>query len=240
MLEVHREYQNHVVKGAMTRKVFARLFIEGHRHSVEETIEAKNRYGKVLATVEILLSERADLISRYLTLPSLSDADITQIEHLIYTEGKVSDATEVKEKEQEKEEPKNKVGKETSLRCIIRSEDMALLADCANQAELFKNKVTPSDIRDLMNGKQTMPLVADNLMGIAYFFDKLSCMKLICRRWQSVLELNGSILLQGESKPQTHTNYSSALSRGKASGNFRHKEDIDAWLEHIAAKYTAK
>lgn len=218
----------------MTPKIFARLFMEGHRYPAQGTMENINCYREALATVGILLDERPDLVSHYLAATSLSDNDMEEIKVLIYTEAKIGFQSGTKDAASQTipEEPR----RATSLHSSVKAEDMVLLADCANQARLFKGNITPSTMSALMNGRLLTPLVADNLMGIAYLFDQLSCMKLICRRWQSVLERNGSILLQGENKPQTHTNYSSALNRGKACGNFRHKEDIDICLNHIAAK----
>lgn len=54
-----------------------------------------------------------------------------------------------------------------------------------------------------MNENFTIPLVSANLKGIAYSFDCLSAMNLVSRCWQTVLERNGSILLQGKNKPQS-------------------------------------
>ena len=91
----------------------------------------------------------------------------------------------------------------------------------------------------LLSGHGTLatPLVAANLMRIAYFFDGLSAMDLISHRWQTVLERNGSILLQGKNRPQTRTNFSSALNRAKSYDIFSYKTDMDILLKHIQEKY---
>lgn len=126
---------------------------------------------------------------------------------------------------------------EHKLSCVIRAEDMPLLADCANSAGFFQKKITAQEMDGLMHGTLAAPLAAANLMGIAYFFDSLSAMNLICRRWQSVLERSGSILLQGKDKPQSRSNFSSALNRARSNGIFNYKNDIDILMRHIREKY---
>lgn len=59
---------------------------------------------------------------------------------------------------------------EVKLSCIIKIEDKSLLADCANDAGFFKRKITAHEMNDLMYGTLATPLVAANLMRIAYFF----------------------------------------------------------------------
>ena len=88
-----------------------------------------------------------------------------------------------------------------------------------------------------MHETHTAPLVAANLMGIAYCFDRLSVMSLISHRWQTVLERSGSILLQRKNKPQLRSNYSSVLNRVRIAGTLNGKGDIDIWLKHIREKY---
>lgn len=114
---------------------------------------------------------------------------------------------------------------------------MSLLADCANDAGFFQKRITEQEMNGLMHGTLTTPLVAVNLMGISYFFDSLSAMNLVSRCWQTVLERSGSILLQGKNKPQSRSNYSSALSRARSNGVFSHKDDIDILMRHIREKY---
>lgn len=126
---------------------------------------------------------------------------------------------------------------EQRLSCAIRAEDMPLLADCANDSSFFQKKVTVQEMNGLMYGTLTTPLVALNLMGIAYFFDCLSAMNLVSRCWQTVLERSGSILLQGKNKPQTRSNFSSALNRARSNGIFSNKNDIDILMKHIREKY---
>lgn len=90
-----------------------------------------------------------------------------------------------------------------------------------------------------MHGTLTTPLMAVNLMGIAYFFDCLSAMNLVSRCWQTVLERNGSILLQGKNKPQSRTNYSSALNRAKSVVAFYGKNNINICLSVVFMEYIA-
>lgn len=113
---------------------------------------------------------------------------------------------------------------------------MVLLSDCANDASFFRDKIDSATISDLLYCKLSTPLVAENIMGLTYFFDQLSAMHLIGRNWQTVLERYGIILLQDGEKPQSHTNFSSALSRAKLSLCFKGVDIIDATLAHIRKK----
>lgn len=219
----------------MTPRVFAVQFLDGHHHYGEDgTADEKNLHRMALGAVGILLLERADLVKQFFSRASLEDIDIDKIIVLVYTECREDDPPNP----ETSKTSAVKRGRELRLSCVLRAEDMPLLADCANDAGFFQSKVTAQEIEDLMHGRLITPLVAANLMGIAYFFDRLSVMNLICRHWQTVLHRDGSILLQAKNRPQSRSNYSSALSRAKSNGVFNNKADIDIWLEHIRDKYT--
>lgn len=217
----------------MTPRVFAVQFLDGHHYVDDGNAANRNLHRKALGIVGILLSERTDLVERFFSKTSLETSDVDRMIFLVYTEereeGTVKHGTF--ETAHKKRMPKPK------LSCAIKFEDMPLLADCANDAGFFQKKVSVQDMDNLMHGCLSTPLVAENLMGIAYFFDRLSAMKLISYRWQTILEHDGSILVQGKDKPQSRSNYSSALNRAKCNGIFNNKEDIDIWLKHIRDKY---
>lgn len=232
LLEAHREYQDYVATGVMTPRVFALQFIDGH-HYEDGNVADKNIHRKALGAVRILLMERTDLVEQFFSRPSLEAPDIDKVIFQVYTErhddGKQNPETF-------RTTSVNRV-REQKLSCAIRTEDMPLLTDCINDAGFFLKKVTVREMNGLMYGTLTTPLVAVNLMGIAYFFDCLSAMNLVSRCWQTVLERSGSILLQGKNKPQTRSNFSSALNRAKSNGIFSYKNDIDILMKHIREKY---
>lgn len=208
-------------------------FLDGHHYADDGNAADKNLHRKALGAISILLLERADLVKQFFTRPSLEATDIDKIIFLVYTE----------RRDDGKQNPEtfrttsvNRV-QEQRLSCAIRTEDMSLLADCANDAGFFQKRITEQEMNGLMHGTLTTPLVAVNLMGISYFFDSLSAMNLVSRCWQTVLERSGSILLQGKNKPQSRSNYSSALSRARSNGVFSHKDDIDILIRHIREKY---
>lgn len=214
----------------MTARVFALQFLDGHYYAEDENAAGRNIHRKALGAVSILLLERTDLIRQFFTRPSLEAQDIEEVIFLVYTE----------RRDDGKQNPRTSgtvsVNRER-LSCAIRVEDMPLLTDCANDAGFFQKKITVQEMNGLMHGTLTTPLVAVNLMGIAYFFDCLSAMNLVSRCWQTVLERNGSILLQGKNKPQTRSNFSSALNRARSNGIFSYKNDIDILMKHICEKY---
>ncbi|MCF0254694.1 MAG: hypothetical protein HUK10_00180 [Bacteroides heparinolyticus] len=220
----------------MTPRVFALQFLDGHHYAGGRNATGKNIHRKTLGAVRILLLERTDLVERFFSKPSLEASEIDTVIFLVYTE----------RHDDEKQHPGSfktafaKRVQELKLSCALQTEDMSLLADCANDAGFFQKKITIQEMNDLMHGTLTTPLVAANLMGIAYFFDCLSAMNLISHRWQTVLERNGSILLQGKNKPQSRSNFSSALNRARSNGVFNHKNDIDILMKHIHEKYAKK
>ena len=215
----------------MTLRVFALQFLDGHHYAENDNAADKNIHRKALGAIGILLLERTDLVKQFFTRSSLEAPDIDKVIFLVYTErrddGKQNPGTSASA---------NRV-QEQRLSCAIRAEDMPLLADCANDSSFFQKKVTVQEMNGLMYGTLTTPLVALNLMGIAYFFDCLSAMNLVSRCWQTVLERSGSILLQGKNKPQTRSNFSSALNRARSNGIFSNKNDIDILMKHIREKY---
>lgn len=233
MLEAHREYQDYVATGVMTLRVFALQFLDGHHYAEDDNAAGKNIHRKALGAIGILLLERTDLVKRFFSRSSLEAPDIDKVIFLVYTERR---DTEKQNSETLKAVSINRM-QEQKLSCAIRAEDMPLLADCANDAGFFQKKITVQEMNGLMHGTLTTPLVAVNLMGIAYFFDCLSAMNLVSRCWQTVLERSGSILLQGKNKPQTRSNFSSALNRARSNGIFSYKNDIDILMKHIREKY---
>lgn len=217
----------------MTLRVFALQFLDGHHYAEDDNAVGKNIHRKALGAIGILLLERTDLVKRFFTRSSLEAPDIDKVIFLVYTERR---DTEKQNSETLKAVSINRM-QEQKLSCAIRAEDMPLLTDCANDAGFFQKKITVQEMNSLMHGTLTTPLVAVNLMGIAYFFDCLSAMNLVSRCWQTVLERSGSILLQGKNKPQTRSNFSSALNRARSNGVFSYKEDIDILMKHIREKY---
>lgn len=217
----------------MTARVFALQFLDGHYYAEDENAAGRNIHRKALGAVSILLLERTDLIRQFFTRPSLEAQDIDEVIFLVYTECR----------DKEKQDPGTfrtasiNRRREHRLSCAIRTEDMPLLTDCVNDAGFFQKKITVQEMNDLMYGTLTTPLVAVNLMGISYFFDCLSAMNLVSRCWQTVLDRSGSILLQGKNKPQTRSNFSSALNRARSNGIFSYKNDIDILMKHIREKY---
>lgn len=217
----------------MTLRVFALQFLDGHHYVDDGNADNRNLHRKALGIVGILLLERTDLVQQFFSRPSLEAPDMDKVIFLVYTErrddGKQNPGTSGTASVNRVQEQK--------LSCTIRAEDMPLLTDCANDAGFFQKRITVQEMNGLMHGTLTTPLVAVNLMGIAYFFDCLSAMNLVSRCWQTVLERSGSILLQGKNKPQTRSNFSSALNRARNNGIFSYKNDIDILMKHIREKY---
>lgn len=207
-------------------------FLNGHHYVDAGTAADKNLHRKALGAVGILLLERTDLVKQFFSKPSLETADVDKMIALVYTECRDNETSG----RDTHKKTVLKVAIAPSLNCRVKEEDMVLLAECANQASFFKEIVNAATISDLLHCRLATPLVADNLMGFAYFLDRLSAMHLVGRNWQTTLERCGFILQQGENKPQGHASYASALSRARRSGCFRGVDVIDATIAHISKK----
>lgn len=190
---MHREYQNYVATGVMTLRVFALQFLDGHHYAEDGNAAEKNIHRKALGAVSILLLERIDLVRQFFSRPSVEVPDINKVIFLVYTErrgaGKQNQKRRIRPVKQEVI---------PSLNCLIEEEDMILLAECANHTAFFKDMIDSVTISVLLHCRLSVPLIADNLMGFAYFFDQLSEMHLVGRNWQTTLERCGAILLQGK------------------------------------------
>lgn len=206
-------------------------FLDGHHYTDSRNAANKNIHRKVMGAIGILLLERIDLVKQFFSKPSLEAEDIDEIIVLVYTEQRYDDRSNVGTRIIKMERSST-----ISLNCRIKKEDMILLADCANDAAFFRNKIDSAIISDLLHCTLSTPLVAENIMGLAYFFDQLCAMHLIGRNWQTVLDRCGIILLQDGGKPQSHTNFSSALNRAKHNLCFKGVDMIDATFAHIKKK----
>lgn len=207
-------------------------FLDGHHYADVGTAAEKNLHRKALGAVSILLLERTDLVKQFFSKPSLGATDVNKMIALVYTGCRDN---ETSYREIHKKTVLN-AATVPSLNCRVKEEDMVLLAECANQASFFKEIIDAATISDLLYCRLAVPLVAGNLMGIAYFLDRLSAMHLIGRNWQTTLERCGAILQQGKNKTQSHASYASALSRARRSGCFKGVDAIDATLAHISKK----
>lgn len=180
----------------MTLRVFALQFLDGHHYAEDGNAAEKNIHRKALGAVSILLLERIDLVRQFFSRPSVEVPDINKVIFLVYTErrgaGKQNQKRRIRPVKQEVI---------PSLNCLIEEEDMILLAECANHTAFFKDMIDSVTISVLLHCRLSVPLIADNLMGFAYFFDQLSEMHLVGRNWQTTLERCGAILLQGKNKP---------------------------------------
>lgn len=227
--EMHREYHNNVSMGRMCYEVFAQQFVDGRLYIESNNATERNNHNKAIRLVEKLLTSYRELAEDFFQIPTPTNADVERlIASLFQGRSFFPEETFLQRRINKERKP--------SLRCKIADNAMPVLADCAVDACLFKEEVTPVIIRDLLHDRITEPLTADNIQGVAYLFHLLYKAGFIQSKWQNVLERDRSILKRN-GEPQKASDYSSALRRAK-SGGFDYKPIIDAAMELIQRKYS--
>ncbi len=92
---------------------------------------------------------------------------------------------------------------------------LSLIAQLANEVQLFTEEVSVDDIRQLFGCTLQRPLRATNNRVLAYFFDQLCAHELICFKWQSVLVKYNQVLSSTSGTPFTASKLSSATNKAK-------------------------
>lgn len=217
--EANKSYRESVLSGKMTARVFARLFIKGHASIDNCSAQSRNNHQQALTLVDMLLNERADLLCRYFGKAELNQEMIDEIANLVMTETKLDEG-----------------GSVNQLACAFRDDDWAVVTDCIIASQLFiPQNITVDQVKALFMGRLTKPLVANNLMSLCYFFDRLHNANYI-QNWQSILERTGAIRKKGSATPITANYYSSTLSRSRRRKQIPKQAEIDALIKHLNDK----
>ena len=226
LLEAHREYQNLVASGAIVYDVYVTDFLGKHRYCEATSVPERNEYRRAYDLVRLLLGERKQLIREPFAMETLTEDDVkVLLEHFVNGDRSIG----------QHKRPSTRAYSLPELICKFPRDRMWLLADCANDAHFFTDKVELDDMLNLIQGKLPSPLRPDNLEGFAYFFDKLCEKGFIRGRWQMFFSIHGSILVKTKESTCRTTNFSSALSTAKRRG-ILYKERIDALLRHLMAE----
>ena len=122
-----------------------------------------------------------------------------------------------KEKEENADtNPTKIVGKSNPFKSTLKANEIKLLTDCVNEANMFTTTVNAKILTDFFNCKLNGVLKVNNTRLLAYFMMQLSCYNYIVYEWQSVIANNKLILKKIKGEPLTRTDLSSATDQAKS------------------------
>ena len=121
-----------------------------------------------------------------------------------------------KEKEESADtNPTKIVGKSNPFKSTLKANEIKLLIDCVNEANMFTTTVSAKILTDFFNCKLNGVLKVNNTRLLAYLMMQLSCYNYIVYEWQSVIANNRLILKKIKGEPLTRTDLSSATDQAK-------------------------
>ena len=121
-----------------------------------------------------------------------------------------------KEKEESADtNPTKIVGKSNPFKSTLKANEIKLLTDCVNEANMFTTTVSAKILTDFFNCKLNGVLKVNNTRLLAYLMMQLSCYNYIVYEWQSVIANNKLILKKIKGEPLTRTDLSSATDHAK-------------------------
>ena len=121
-----------------------------------------------------------------------------------------------KEKEESADtNPTKIVGKSNPFKSTLKANEIKLLTDCVDEANMFTTTVSAKILTDFFNCKLNGVLKVNNTRLLAYLMMQLSCYNYIVYEWQSVIANNKLILKKIKGEPLTRTDLSSATDQAK-------------------------
>ena len=121
-----------------------------------------------------------------------------------------------KEKEESADtNPTKIVGKSNPFKSTLKANEIKLLTECVNEANMFTTTVGAKILTDFFNCKLNGVLKVNNTRLLAYLMMQLSCYNYIVYEWQSVIANNKLILKKIKGEPLTRTDLSSATDQAK-------------------------
>ena len=111
--------------------------------------------------------------------------------------------------------PAKIVGKSNPFKSTLKANEIKLLTECVNEANMFTTTVSAKILTDFFNCKLDGVLKVNNTRLLAYLMMQLSCYNYIVYEWQSVIANNKLILKKIKGEPLTRTDLSSATDQAK-------------------------
>ena len=220
MFKAFKEYRKSVLTGEMTVRIFAKLFYSGHLCVNALLANTQNNHRQALEIVNILLTERLDLVKEYFSGDRLTKEQIDCIVKLVLTENTAITYH----------------SSQNPLKCTLGGDDWNVVAVCINQLHMFATKISDEDTRNLFMCELDAPLVANDTALICLLFDRLCHANYISHNWQKVLSDKSAIRNGRTNKIITASNYSTSLCRARkryTSGN----SIINELIKHLEMKH---
>lgn len=128
--------------------------------------------------------------------------------------------------------PAKIVGKSNPFKSTLKANEIKLLTECVNEANMFTTTVSAKILTDFFNCKLNGVLKVNKTRLLTYLMMQLSCYNYIVYEWQSVIANNKLILKKIKGEPLTRTDLSSATDQAK---NVCPKgyEIIDKYIEQL-------
>ena len=107
------------------------------------------------------------------------------------------------------------MGKSNPFKSTLKANEIKLLTDCVNEANMFTTTVSAKILTDFFNCKLNGVLKVNNTRLLAYLMMQLSCYNYIVYEWQSVrslISLAFNVDLKGLLLPTILVGLVSALS----------------------------
>ena len=120
-----------------------------------------------------------------------------------------------KEEEKAQPEPTKIVGKSNPFKSVLTTQQINLLVECINEANIFTTTITPKILSDFFACKLNGVLKSNNNRLLAYLMMQLSCYNYIAYEWQSVIANNKLVLAKIKDKYLTRSDLSSATDNVK-------------------------
>ena len=139
---------------------------------------------------------------------------ITEMQNALACAGRIFALLEEKE-ESADTNPTKIVGKSNPFKSTLKANEIKLLTDCVNEANMFTTTVSAKILTDFFNCKLNGVLKVNNTRLLAYLMMQLSCYNYIVYEWQSVIANNKLILKKIKGEPLTRTDLSSATDQAK-------------------------
>ena len=209
----HEQYQSEIVNGNKRYHRYVNDFVSynfpffGKENLIREHVKNIN-------LIYELLTERRDLVDKFIAKTDFSEEDFQQMMvefNTVYSEPVYY-----------------------SHIALFSDEQISMITDYLNNHEkMFVKEVTKSQIKDFFECKLTTPLTVKSLPDFAIFLDKMYFYRLIVRRWAHLIDVHKMIMSQRTMRPATKRGIIARLSEKKKSledYNKKHNDFINELL----------
>ncbi len=221
----YTQYRNEVIGFGKLYDRYADDYLNSHSFSGNLDAASLNEHRKNIGIMTELLRNRRDLVEKYFRNGNFCLSEFQALhKELDTTVAPIIKGNTLRPKP---DRPK------PSFQCFFNEIQLSLIANYANEAQLFSTPVSAEEMKNFFSASITMPLKAANNRRVAVFLDAMCDMNMICRRWQHVIAENDLLLSSVTDRPLKVSNLSSALNEAKADPRCVY-DTIRKMEEHIA------